>query len=156
MDLDFSDEQEMLRRSAREFVKRYIPKPFVKEMEDDPIGFTDDIWKQMVQLGWPAWVVPEEYGGVGGSFTDIMVLLEEMGNGCLPSPFFSTVILGALPIIDAGNEQQKQQYLPAIASGAAYHLHPALSRHHCISDHAHHPRHAILPPFTDLIPHPLS
>ncbi|OGO03836.1 MAG: hypothetical protein A2Y60_06300 [Chloroflexi bacterium RBG_13_54_9] len=120
MNLDFSDEQDMLRRSACEFIKRYIPKTFVKEMEDDPTGFTDDIWKEMVQLGWPGWVVPEEYGGVGGSFMDIMVLLEEMGNGCLPSPFFSTVLLGAFPIIDAGTEEQKQKYLPTIAGGEAF------------------------------------
>ena len=119
MNLTLSDEQEVLRKTAREFVKRYIPKAFVKEMEEDPTGFTDDIWKQMAQLGWMGWVVPIEYGGIGGSFLDIAVLLEEMGRGCLPSPFFSTVILGALPIIDAGSEEQKQKYLPLIASGEA-------------------------------------
>ncbi len=117
MDLDFNEEQEMLRRSAREFVKRYMPKTLVREMEEDPTGFTDDVWKQMVQLGWAGWVVPMEYGGVGGSFFDIIALLEEMGNGCVPGPFFSTVILGALPILDAGTEEQKQQYLPKIAQG---------------------------------------
>lgn len=119
MDLTLSDEQEVLKRTAREFVKRYIPKTFVKEMAEDPTGFTDDIWQQMAQLGWMGWLVPEEYGGIGGSFLDIGVLLEEMGRGCVPSPFFSTVILGALPIIDAGNEEQKQKYLPMIANGEA-------------------------------------
>lgn len=117
MDLDFSEEQEMLRGSAREFVKRYIPKTLVREMEEDQTGFTDDVWKQMAQLGWLAWVVPEQYGGVGGSYLDIVALMEEMGSGCVPGPLFSTVILGALPILDAGTEEQKQQYLPKLAMG---------------------------------------
>ena len=62
-------------------------------------------------------VFPEKYGGGEMGFLDLAVLLEEMGRACLPGPYFSTVILGGLPILDAGSEEQKQKYLPKIASG---------------------------------------
>ena len=62
-------------------------------------------------------VFPEKYGGSEMSFLDLSVLLEEMGRACLPGPFFSTVVLGALPILGEGNEEQKQKYLPKIAKG---------------------------------------
>lgn len=119
MDLVFSEEQEVLRKTAREFVKRHVPKALVKEFEDDPKGFKADFWKSIAELGWIGWAFPMVYGGVGGSFIDIAVLLEEMGRGCVPGPFVSTVILGGFPIMTMGTEAQKQQYLPQIAQGQA-------------------------------------
>jgi alkylation response protein AidB-like acyl-CoA dehydrogenase len=70
----------------------------------------------MAELGWMGLIIPEEYGGIGGSFLDVVVLLEEMGRACLPGPFFSSLI-GTLAILEAGNEPQKRELLLKIAQG---------------------------------------
>ncbi len=117
MDFNFSEEQKMLRESARDFLQTECPKTFVREMEKDLKGYTPAVWRKMADLGWMGIVFPEKYGGIGGDFLDLLVLLEEMGRACLPGPFFSTVVLGGLPILEAGKEAQKKEFLPKIASG---------------------------------------
>lgn len=119
MNIDLSEEQKLMARSAREFVKRNVPKTLVREMEKDDRGFTPETWKEMADLGWQGCVIPKEYGGVGGSFGDLAVLLEEMGRACLPGPFFSTVVLGAMLLLEAGTESQKIEILPRVADGEA-------------------------------------
>ncbi|MFC2071046.1 acyl-CoA dehydrogenase family protein, partial [Chloroflexota bacterium] len=117
MNLDFSEEQIMLRSMARDFLADKFPKKIVKELEDSETGYSPDIWKEMVELGWMGLAIPEEYGGEGMTFLDLAVLLEEMGRACLPGPYYSTVVLGALPILSLGSEEQKQKYLTEIAAG---------------------------------------
>jgi alkylation response protein AidB-like acyl-CoA dehydrogenase len=117
MNLALSETQEMIRKSARDFLSSKCPKTLVREMEQDDQGYSPVLWQQMAELGWMGLVFPEKYGGAGMSFLDIAMLLEEMGRACLPSPFFSTVVLGGLPILDLGSEKQKEEYLPKIASG---------------------------------------
>ncbi len=119
MNFSLSEEQEMLKKMARDFLADKCPKALVREMENDEKGYSPELWREMAGLGWMGLVLPEKYGGSGMSFLDLAVLLEEMGRACLPGPFFSTVVLGALPILDAGNEEQKQKYLSQIASGEA-------------------------------------
>jgi len=117
MDLGFTEEQEMLRTSARDFLEKECPKSLVKEMAEDEKGYTPELWRKMAELGWMGLVIPEEYAGMGMSFLDLVVLLEEMGRACLPAPFFSTVVLGGFTILEAGNEDQKKELLPKIADG---------------------------------------
>jgi alkylation response protein AidB-like acyl-CoA dehydrogenase len=117
MDLGLSEVQQMLRSSAQEFLSRECPLTLVREMEADPRGYTDGLWRQLVSLGWTGLVMPERYGGTGGSFLDLAVLLEEMGRALVPGPFFSTVVLGGLTVLDAGTEAQKQDLLPRISAG---------------------------------------
>jgi len=117
MNIALSEEQEMLKKAARDFLTDRCPKALVKEMEESEKGYSPELWQEMAGLGWMGLVFPEKYGGSDMSFLDLSVLLEEMGRACLPGPFFSTVVLGGLPILDAGNEEQKQEYLPKIASG---------------------------------------
>jgi alkylation response protein AidB-like acyl-CoA dehydrogenase len=117
MNLDFTEEQLMLREAARDFLTKKFPKKVVREFEESETGYSPEIWKEMAELGWTGLVFPEKYGGAGMTFLDLAVLLEEMGRACLPGPFFSTVVLGALPVLDFGNEDQKQRYLPRIAGG---------------------------------------
>jgi len=117
MDFNFTDEQKMLRDAARGFCEKMSPMGFVLEMEKDEKGFTEDLWKGMTDLGWMGLIIPEENGGVGLGFMDMVVLLEEMGRMCVPGPFFSTVVLGALPIIHAGSDEQKNDILPRVAAG---------------------------------------
>lgn len=117
MDLGFTEEQEMLRKTARDFLQTECPTTLVKEMADDEQGYTTELWGKMAELGWMGLALPEEYDGMGMSFLDMSVLLEEMGRACLPGPFFSTVVLGGFAIIEAGNEEQKKDLLPKIAAG---------------------------------------
>ena len=119
MNLKLSEEQEMLRTMARDFLTNKYPKTTVKEILADEKGYSPELWKEMAELGWQGLVIPDKYGGNGMTFQDLSILLEEMGRVCLPAPFFATVLLGAYPITDAGTEEQKQEYLPKIASGKA-------------------------------------
>jgi alkylation response protein AidB-like acyl-CoA dehydrogenase len=119
MDLSFSEEQEMLWKSARDFLANKCPKTLVRQMEEDEKGYVPQLWKEMADLGWMGLPFPEKYGGGGFSFLDLIVLLEEMGRACLPGPFLSTVVLGGLPILEWGTEEQKQDLLPKICKGNA-------------------------------------
>lgn len=119
MEFTFTEEQEMLRKSARDFLARRCPKTLVKELEASQLGYQPELWQEMAELGWIGLVFREKYGGGGMSFLDLAVLLEEMGRACLPSPFLPTVVLGGLIILEAGNETQKETYLPQIAKGEA-------------------------------------
>ena len=117
MDLGLTEIQQMLKSSAQEFLSQECPLTLVREMEEEPRAYNDDLWRQIVELGWTGLVFPEEYGGAGGNFLDLSVLLEEMGRALLPGPFFSTVVLGGLTVLDAGSNGQKRDLLNRIASG---------------------------------------
>ena len=107
----------MLRTTARDFLSKECPKSMVKEMAQDERGYTTGLWQKIADLGWPGLVFPEKYGGSGGNFLDLVVLIEEMGRACLPGPFFSTVVLGGLFILNAGTEEQKQELLSKVTRG---------------------------------------
>ena len=117
MDLGLSEIQQMLKNSAREFLAQECPLTLVREMEAEERGYTPELWRQLAGLGWPGVAFPEQYGGTGGDFLDLAVLLEESGRALLPSPFFATVVLGGLTILDAGTAAQKQEILPALCNG---------------------------------------
>ncbi len=117
MDLGLSEEQEMLKTSARDFLQKECPKQLVRQLDDSEEGHSPDLWRKMAEQGWMGLVFPEEYGGSGGSFLDLAVLLDEMGYNILPGPFFSAVILGGLPIALTGSEEQKMEFLPRLADG---------------------------------------
>lgn len=117
MDLGLSEEQEMLKTSARDFLQKECPKKLVKQLDESDEGYSPELWQRIAGLGWLGLMFPDEYGGSGGSFLDLVVLLEEMGYNILPGPFFSTVVLGGPTILAAGNKEQKRELLPGIASG---------------------------------------
>ena len=117
MKLTLTEEQEMLKKAARDFLTDKCPKTFVKQMEESETGYSRELWQETAELGWMGLAFPEKYGGGDMNFLDLTVLLEEMGRACLPGPFFSTVVLGGLPILDVGSEEQKQEYLPKLIRG---------------------------------------
>ena len=119
MDLALSEEQEMLWKSARDFLTSKVPKTLVRQMEEDEKGYVPELWKEMADLGWVGLPFPEQYGGGGFKFLDLVVLLEEMGRACAPGPFLSTVVLGALTVLELGTEEQKKAILPRVAKGEA-------------------------------------
>jgi len=117
MDLGLSEEQEMIKTTARDFLEKECPKTLVREMEEDQRGYSPELWKKMADQGWLGIAFPPEYGGTGFSFLDLCVLIEEQGRALLPGPFFSTVALCGLPIAEFGTEEQKKEHLPSIADG---------------------------------------
>jgi alkylation response protein AidB-like acyl-CoA dehydrogenase len=117
MDVGFREEQELLRKSAADFLSKECPMTYVRQMMEDERGYADAVWGKMAELGWTGLIYPEEFGGAGFSMVDLVVVLEEMGKASLPGPFFSTVCLGGLAILEAGSDEQKKKYLPGLASG---------------------------------------
>lgn len=117
MNFKLAEEQEMLKKMARDFLTDKCPKTVVRELQADEKGYSPELWQEMAGLGWMGLVLPEKYGGSAMSFLDLAVLLEEMGRAALPGPFISTVVLGALPILEFGTDAQKQAYLPGISEG---------------------------------------
>jgi len=117
MDFTFSQEQEILRDSARRFVEKECSVDYIKQFVDDKSSFTEEMWRKMAELGWTAVLIPEEYGGLGLSFVDLAVILEEMGRGPMPGPFISSVVLAGEAIRLCGNPYLKDAYLPKMALG---------------------------------------
>jgi alkylation response protein AidB-like acyl-CoA dehydrogenase len=117
MNYDLSQEQQILKDAARGFLSKECPGTFVRQMAEDARGFTPGIWGKMAELGWMGLLIPDKYGGSEGNFLDLAVLLYEMGYSCLPGPFFSTVVLAGLALLEAGSEGQKKDILPAVAQG---------------------------------------
>ncbi|HKW71407.1 MAG TPA: acyl-CoA dehydrogenase [Candidatus Dormibacteraeota bacterium] len=118
MDFAFSEEQEMLRRSARDFLAKECSPKVVRRLMESADGYDPALWKKIADLGWTALGIPEQYGGVG-SFLDLVVVLEEAGRALMPGPFFSTMGFAVPAILEAGTEAQKKEVLGAIASGEA-------------------------------------
>jgi alkylation response protein AidB-like acyl-CoA dehydrogenase len=116
MDLGLTEEQQMLRDFARDFLEKECPESYVRDMEEDAAGYSPDVWRKMAEQGWMGLIIPEQYGGVGMGFLDLMVLIEEFGRSLVPGPFITNCI-ATLAILEAGSEAQKQALLPAIASG---------------------------------------
>src|SRR5690348_3558059 len=116
MDLGLSEEQEMLKNFARDFLEKEVPEKYVRDMEEDERGYSPDVWAKMAEQGWQGLIIPEQYGGIGLGFLDLIVLLEEFGRALVPGPFLPTV-LATFALLEAGSEAQKQQWLPRIASG---------------------------------------
>ena len=117
MNLDFTPEQEMLRKSVAEFLTKACPMEIIKDIEDSDKGFDPKIWKKMAELGWMELYYPEEYGGYGDPFLNVVIIMEEMGKAALPSPYFATVVQCGILLLEGATEAQKKAMLPKIASG---------------------------------------
>ncbi|MBU2547854.1 MAG: acyl-CoA/acyl-ACP dehydrogenase [Proteobacteria bacterium] len=117
MNFEPSEEQRILLKSARDFLKKECPKSLVRELAQTDDGHSPGLWRKMAGLGWAGLMLPEAYGGSGWSFLDLILLVEEMGYHACPGPFFSSAILGASIILDAADEDRKRVLLPLLASG---------------------------------------
>ena len=118
MNFGFSEEQEELRRAVRRFLDDKSPSTEVRRLMETTEGYDAAVWSQMAnQLGLQAISIPEEYGGAGFGYVELVVVLEEMGRSLLCAPYFSTVALAANALLSSGDEGAKAEYLPGIASG---------------------------------------
>ncbi len=118
MNFAFSEEQEELRSIVRQFLEAKSPESAVREQMESESGYDPDVWRQMAeQLGLQSLTIPEEFGGQGFGYVELVVVLEEMGRALLCAPFFSSVVLGANALIHSGDDAAKSEYLPGIAAG---------------------------------------
>ncbi len=118
MNFAFSDEQEELRRIVRQFLDDKSSEAAVREQMDTERGFDDAVWSQMAeQIGLQGLAIPEEFGGSGFSYIELIVVLEEMGRSLLCAPYFSSVVLAANTLLHSGDDAAKAAHLPGIASG---------------------------------------
>jgi alkylation response protein AidB-like acyl-CoA dehydrogenase len=116
MNFGFTEEQDVLRREARRFLDERSPIDSVRRVMETPTGYDEGLWKELAELGWLGLIIPEAYGGAGLTWIDLVVILEETGRSLLPSPLISNT-LTASAILQAGSDEQKQRWLPALAHG---------------------------------------
>ena len=119
MDLEFSAEQEMLREMVRGVCASASPLEQVRALEDDPVGYSPELWKQLTELDLIGLMLPTEYGGSGMTALEGTVLYEEFGRAVVPSPHFASAIMSAGVLQRAGNDQQRAEWLPRVAQGDA-------------------------------------
>jgi alkylation response protein AidB-like acyl-CoA dehydrogenase len=118
MNFAFSDEQEELRTAVRRFLAEKSPETEVRRLMETTEGYDPAVWRQMAdQLGLQSLTIPEEFGGSGFSYVELVVVLEEMGAALLCAPFFSTVALAANAVLTSGDDEAKKYLLPGLASG---------------------------------------
>jgi alkylation response protein AidB-like acyl-CoA dehydrogenase len=118
MNFAFSEEQEELRKSVRRFLESKSPETEVRRLMETTEGYDQAVWNQMGQeLGLQGLAIPEEYGGSGYSYVELIIVLEEMGRALLAAPYFSTVALAANAILQSGDDAAKKELLPGIAAG---------------------------------------
>ena len=118
MNFAFSEEQEELRRIVRQFLESKSPESAVREQMETERGFDDAVWNQMgTEMGLQGLIIPEEFGGQGYGYVELIVVLEEMGRRLLCAPYFSTVALATNTLLQSGDEDAKKAHLPGIAAG---------------------------------------
>ena len=119
MKLVLTEEEQFLKDTAKNFADERSPITHFRSLRDknDPVLWDEEVWNEMVKLGWPGILIPEEYGGSNFGITGIGVVLNECAKTLTPSPLFATGVLGAYAITNFGTDEQKQNYLPKIVSG---------------------------------------
>ena len=119
MTLTLNEEQQLLKKTAEDFFRDHAPISALRKLRDqrDELGYCRDLWGQIADLGWPAVIIPEEYGGINYGFVGLGLILEAAGRTLAASPLLSTVVLSASAILLGGSAAQRSQILPLIAKG---------------------------------------
>jgi alkylation response protein AidB-like acyl-CoA dehydrogenase len=119
MNFEFSEEQNLLREQAQGFLKEHCPPAAVRKVLEGTASYDATLWKKIAEMGWTATAIPEQYGGLGLGYLELCVIAEELGRAVAPVPFSSSVYLAAEAIMMAGSDEQKERWLPKLASGEA-------------------------------------
>ena len=117
MNFDFSEDQKLLKQTARDYLEEHAPLTACREVLESNQSHSDALWKGAAELGWLGAVIPEEYGGAGFGYLELAVIAEEVGRALAPIPFGPSVYLAAEAILHCGSDEQKQKYLPRLAAG---------------------------------------
>jgi alkylation response protein AidB-like acyl-CoA dehydrogenase len=119
MDFGLSEEQELLQRSARDFLSHECPPSFVREVMRSSDGHSRSLHGKMADLGWTGLIIPEKFGGLGLHMLDLAILAEELGRAVVPGPFFSSSVLATMCLLHSGSGAHQRAWLPRLASGQA-------------------------------------
>jgi alkylation response protein AidB-like acyl-CoA dehydrogenase len=117
MNFDLSNEQRMIRDAVAAFVRDESPVSRFRRLRDTELGWEREVWRRMGDYGWLAIALPESYGGIGGTFVDLALVLEQLGRGLVPEPVVPSVVLAGSLIERRGTERQKSELLPPLAEG---------------------------------------
>jgi len=116
MNFGFSEEQELLRKTARDFLDECAPMTLVRDVMESDAPHARGLWKQLAELGWTGLAVPEVYGGAGLGMVELCIVLEELGRSLAPVPFLPTAIV-AHAVLEIGSDAQRERWLPRICAG---------------------------------------
>ena len=119
MDFQCTEEQEAIQGMTRAMLEEYCDVDTVRQIENDPKGYPEVLWKQLSEAGLTGALIPESYGGGGLSILDAALIYEEFGRAMAPVPHFVSGVISAGLLLEAGSEEQKEEWLPKIASGDA-------------------------------------
>tara|TARA_A100001037_G_scaffold109495_5_gene99745 strand:- start:19964 stop:21064 length:1101 start_codon:yes stop_codon:yes gene_type:complete len=119
MNFEFNEDQNLLREQAQGFLADNCPPAAVRAVLDGDAEYDADLWQKIVEMGYTATVIPEEFGGLGLSYLELSVIAEELGRVAAPVPFSSSVYLATEAILMAGSQEQKEAWLPKLAAGEA-------------------------------------
>ena len=118
MNFGFTEEQEILRTEVCKFLAERCPMEEARRIMETKEGFSPELWRETAELGWQGLLIPEQYGGAGLSWIDLVVLLEESGRALFPSPLVSST-WSVLALLECGSDAQQARWLPDIASGTS-------------------------------------
>jgi len=117
MDFSFTEEQQMLRDTARRFLDDKAPTEVVRSLMETDEGFDSGLWSDIATQGWQAMAIPEDRGGAGFTFLEMAILMEEMGRTLFPAPYLSSIVLGADLVMTVATDEQQKEILPDVAAG---------------------------------------
>ncbi|MEE3332542.1 MAG: acyl-CoA dehydrogenase family protein [Myxococcota bacterium] len=119
MNFDFSEDQKLLQQTARDYLEEHSPLSVCREILESDAPYSKELWNGAAELGWLGAAIPEEYGGAGFGYLELVLIAEEIGRSLAPIPFGPTVYVATEALLAAGSDAQKQAYLTRIASGDA-------------------------------------
>ena len=116
MNFSLTDDQRMLVDSAAGFIRKQSPVARMRKLREDSIGWSPEVWRQMGELGWLGLPFPESVGGIGGSFVDLALVLEQLGTTLVPEPIVPSLVAG-MAIVSAGDAAQQRSHLTPMVAG---------------------------------------
>ena len=117
MNFEFSADQMQLKDIARKFLEKEDAVKRARNVLEGEESFDENLWQQIIEMGFTATAIPEEYGGLGLGYLELCVIAEELGRSLAPTPFSSSVYLATEAILNSGDDSLKQNYLPSLANG---------------------------------------
>ena len=118
MNLEFSEDQKFVQQSARDFLAKNAGLDVCRKVLETPVASSDPaLWKGVAEMGWLGAAIPEEHGGAGLGYLELVLIAEEIGRALAPIPFSGSVYLATEAILLSGSEEQKKRWLPRLASG---------------------------------------
>ena len=117
MNFEFSSDQRLLRDIARKFLESQESIKKAREVMEGDHSYDETLWKSVIEMGWTATTIPEEFDGLGLGYLELCVIAEELGRSLAPTPFSSSIYLATEAILNHGTKEQKQNYLPKLAAG---------------------------------------